>query len=612
MKKRTVLLVLCLILVPVFAMGAQKKSAKTVTKKFKNVTVGEVFKEVEKQTGYKVQFDSTLIDPQERYSGKFRKEKVTTVIRAVVGNQYNVRGQKGVYVISPKPVKKTVQTSTILGAEEVVSQDTDTQVRKAHEADQRIDSIRQTTTTTVEKRVDTVMVIEKHYETIVLNPQKKSHYNWQKGSFIEPYLGVAYGDNGQTLRGMAGDQEYAIGRSLGLPSLSIGFQYAYFFTENWGFGFGLEAQNYSSLAYLKEYRWADKIDSDGERYDHIALGNNWREHQNTIMAGVPVSLQYKHMFGNDSTGRRLGIFASVGARVSMPVYTNYVVLENSAISHTAHYDRWNLDISEDVHEFGTSDAPYKGDLQLDDNYGKRINATITGDVALLIPVSERTSMSVGVYFTCAANPLKDDPTAAVGLPASGELAWTMPAYQGMANMEMTKNIHPYSVGVKLGWLINAHHEKKVKVKTKRVLVSDTTFQYVEHMDTLRHVEQDTIMRVYQDIEQLHLGSVIYFDLDDATPKLEPADILEKVATILVAHPEIRVEVSGHTCDLGSKAYNKRLSMRRAQAVADELIRLGVSEEQLELQAYSDSKPVYSEKLNRNIERRVEIKPIIEE
>lgn len=591
---------------------AAKAVSNVVNKRFKEASVEEIFQEIQDQTGFVVEYDPKQVSTEKRFSGKFSDEKPanvvknvlaktneeTFIVKAVTETQADGTKVKKV-TIAPKKKKKNVQEVTRVGTEEVVAQNTSVETHKVNNAS-NIDSIRTTTTSTIEHRVDTIVRIEKHKQT-------KEVTDYEKGSFFEPSFSVAFGANGQTLTGGEGDNAYKAGQNYGLPSATIGLQYAYFFNKNWGLGFGVEAQNYSSIAHFNEYRWADKTDSDGEKYDHIAKSDDWREHQNTIVVGVPVTLQYKHLFGNENSARRLGIFAAVGARIGFPVYNNYIVLKNSTISHTAYYDRWHLTLDQGVHEFAdATPADYpQGDMQLD--ILKNFNAAVIGDLALLVPLTKRVSMTAGLYFTCSVNKLKDDPTAEVGVPASPGMTWTMPDYAGMANMSMTKNIHPYSVGVKVGFLINANKRKMVSTS-----YADTTFQYIEHMDTIKHVEMDTIMRIHKEIEEIQLGSIIFFDLNSTVPKLEPADVLEKLAAILVAHPNIRIEVNGHTCDLGKAAYNKKLSLARAQAVADELEKLGVKKEQMVIQGFSNSQPYHNEILNRTVDRRVEIKPIQEE
>jgi outer membrane protein OmpA-like peptidoglycan-associated protein len=53
----------------------------------------------------------------------------------------------------------------------------------------------------------------------------------------------------------------------------------------------------------------------------------------------------------------------------------------------------------------------------------------------------------------------------------------------------------------------------------------------------------------------------------------------------------RIEVDGHADRSGSPTYNQGLSMRRAQAVAGELVRLGVPRTAIDIKAFGDTRPL---------------------
>lgn len=75
---------------------------------------------------------------------------------------------------------------------------------------------------------------------------------------------------------------------------------------------------------------------------------------------------------------------------------------------------------------------------------------------------------------------------------------------------------------------------------------------------------------------------IFFEHDSATLKPSSDQALEQVASMMNSHPEVKIFVVGHTDNLGDLSYNRDLSSRRAQAVADRLTRtFNVSEERLE-------------------------------
>jgi outer membrane protein OmpA-like peptidoglycan-associated protein len=85
-------------------------------------------------------------------------------------------------------------------------------------------------------------------------------------------------------------------------------------------------------------------------------------------------------------------------------------------------------------------------------------------------------------------------------------------------------------------------------------------------------------------------------------------VLQDVAQQLAASPEVRVEVQGHTDNVGARAYNQRLSEARAKTVEQYLEANGVSPAQVSSKGYGMSKPVASNKTaaGKAKNRRVEL------
>lgn len=102
---------------------------------------------------------------------------------------------------------------------------------------------------------------------------------------------------------------------------------------------------------------------------------------------------------------------------------------------------------------------------------------------------------------------------------------------------------------------------------------------------------------------------IYFDFNKATIKLpQSQEALEAAAKILTDNPTIRVEIQGHTDNIGSDEYNQRLSERRAQAVVAHLVQnYGIAPNRLTAVGMGESQPVAdnSTDAGRALNRRVE-------
>ena len=65
---------------------------------------------------------------------------------------------------------------------------------------------------------------------------------------------------------------------------------------------------------------------------------------------------------------------------------------------------------------------------------------------------------------------------------------------------------------------------------------------------------------------------IYFDTDKAVIRPESRPTLEQIAKLLAGQPQLNVFIVGHTDSQGTFDYNLDLSRRRAEAIAQELVK----------------------------------------
>lgn len=102
--------------------------------------------------------------------------------------------------------------------------------------------------------------------------------------------------------------------------------------------------------------------------------------------------------------------------------------------------------------------------------------------------------------------------------------------------------------------------------------------------------------------------IIYFDFDKSTFKDEFSDELSQVAEILKEHPNVRLQVAGHTDSYGDYQYNVALGLRRAQSVIDFLVQKGIDMNRLEKGTSSEDLPIASNETvqGRAYNRRVEL------
>jgi outer membrane protein OmpA-like peptidoglycan-associated protein len=101
---------------------------------------------------------------------------------------------------------------------------------------------------------------------------------------------------------------------------------------------------------------------------------------------------------------------------------------------------------------------------------------------------------------------------------------------------------------------------------------------------------------------------VLFDFNKYTLKSEAREKLAKVSGILLAYPDLKVQVEGYTDSIGSDEYNLKLSDQRADSVRDYLVAQSVPDANVTAQGYGKSHPVADNATNsgRAQNRRVQL------
>ncbi len=84
---------------------------------------------------------------------------------------------------------------------------------------------------------------------------------------------------------------------------------------------------------------------------------------------------------------------------------------------------------------------------------------------------------------------------------------------------------------------------------------------------------------------------VYFDFDRAVVREDQKEIMAKNAQWLKAHPQARIRIEGNCDERGTAEYNLALGQRRADAIKDFLVGLGIVSKRMQTISYGFERPL---------------------
>lgn len=128
-----------------------------------------------------------------------------------------------------------------------------------------------------------------------------------------------------------------------------------------------------------------------------------------------------------------------------------------------------------------------------------------------------------------------------------------------------------------------------------------------------HQEIDThILMVKAEVGSKVILKNIFFDVSDSELKIESLSELENLRDLLVRNPRLRIQINGHTDNVGAADANFALSLKRAQSVVNYLLKQGISSDRIQAKGFGATQPLVSnddEIEGRQLNRRTEFEII---
>jgi|GEM_PF-591788 len=137
--------------------------------------------------------------------------------------------------------------------------------------------------------------------------------------------------------------------------------------------------------------------------------------------------------------------------------------------------------------------------------------------------------------------------------------------------------------------------------------------YMDENDSLMgmpyvEVEERTLENRLQERVDFNWKLLVNFGFDSYQLDGKAQRQIDEGMMYLESHPEVNLLVRGHTCTMGNRAYNHRLSKRRAESVAASLVKKGIPRDRIKTEAWDFQRPRVDNgtESNRSLNRRVEV------
>jgi len=346
-------------------------------------------------------------------------------------------------------------------------------------------------------------------------------------------------------------------------------------TDSWAFGFGFTYPRYISIN--------DAVVQSSEFYGgHLTIQKNVSEH-----VGIRFRTSYNHVEATYQVAPKAGEVVTNNMITGDFVFLYYIapcepwspyILAGSGIN----YYRPVNTLAPHLDNEYTTDGQYiigaGSEIRVGDNW--RVKLEVAYNMVWSSNIDGNPGPSNGLIGGTANDSWVNADVGLLYYFSKGEPSKICQLYTGIAEVDYNQ----------------------VEDIVRRYQTEPTEIDYNRIEDIVKRYSQ----RAVEDNWTL-LG--VNFDFNKATLRPEAYPILDNAAEILLTHPDVSVEIYGHTDQVGSDKYNFKLSLQRAESVKKYLIAKGVDAGRLNTAGKGKRELLFNEKdpTSRFYNRRIEIR-----
>jgi OOP family OmpA-OmpF porin len=353
-----------------------------------------------------------------------------------------------------------------------------------------------------------------------------------------------------------------------------------------------------------------QVDDEGSAFQYEMKAEGYKETQRFIAAGIPLLLQYQ------STGAETRWYFNAGGKILFPS-TASTQISAQQLTLSGYYPDFNINVSNlPQHGFGVLNN-WKGSAST----VLKPAATLSAATGFSLGLSRGMRFSIGLYVDYGLTALKGrsdsmplvtySPTGVNAVKAGSVLNMpgAGPAKLLSFGLQLRLNLGPSRV---------RHVAKPMEQPvaqpemTKELPVPDTTAMSSPDTTTLTPPSPDTAAAMPSYYDSLGISyddalfieqPVIFGSVDEVViPQVGKAH-LDKVASILMQHPKIRISLVGHICNSETETEDPKAGSLRVKAVARYLMSKGIRRSRMDVSALKESDPVQPNNPPANYRRR---------
>lgn len=434
-------------------------------------------------------------------------------------------------------------------------------------------------------------------------------YSQEKGHYLS--LGGRIGGTSFEYDGMGG-----MNSKCGL-GFGGDLRYSFYFTKNFGIGSGFSVSYYTTPVELNNYEtvFKNRLDDDMiyRDFDKRVKITNWEETQKTLFAEIPVLFLAQHKFGKLE---QFGIYGHLGAKFQLPLNSKYEITSGQVENRGEYYDLGNFVLfNMPNHGYGVDGKFPSGDLNL------KFGVSATAGVGFLFGLSRVCDLYLGGFIDYGILDIKDKSEGNFVYLDDQDNTNNENSYRSFLHSDNVDKVRPIFIGGEVGIRYKFGKSSK-ETFTEQKERQDTELELTKQADSLAKIEEkqrlddfraesagqnkemnntlkrmeDLLGELVQGIKDAKVERVkdqnneeaikiewqanILFDVNKSELKSTAKESLIGLVQILQENPSTIIDIYGHTDNTGTLTLNQKLSSDRAEAVADYLYTLGVSETQI--------------------------------